>query len=843
MLVYKIWLLLGGYMLDDLDILNTLIRTIYKLMKSSENDWVSWESVSKEIDGHNGKSELYSALADIEDYRFYFVKHKEKNVILSEIGIRYVQSLPIQQQSEMQIIKQAIISYSRSLNPISIKINSILKVTKVEKKYVYAISCELSDETIPTETPVEIISDDRSSRVQGRIVGQDTINSIIFVSLDCHIFEDILPAHLKLDRGFLLSKLAEKFDRIELFPNHIESLFLNPTDNNKKLVIYSTDSKIVADQLNALPIPWSRVLWGPPGAGKTFALGRLVIDQLTTNKDSRILIVAPSNRAADNALIQILNQIKESDDDFLNSLFRDRKILRFGYPRKKEILENSELLGPEELDVLNQKVRDTAESISIAERENKTDDEISIIRAKLLAFQEEVKNAVNIHINESQVIVTSVTLAYVTETIATFQNWDLVIVDEVTMVPASMCTFLASLSKYRLLLAGDPRQLGPVFERSKYTTETMFEWMGRDIFDKTGISRGQGVERKIDTTDSRLAIISSQRRCSSGIWNKVQHLYQGITNLVDQSKYRSIIQLPPKPEEIVLMDYSNPDKNIESDTFSGCKNYSKSWQNLYTADLAIEVALSIAAEAKEKISIAIISPYRAQVKLLRQRIRTELQAKSTPYDNYNIESGTVHQFQGSDADIVIFDLVDGYGRNQLGKLLKNDEGLRLVNVALTRAKAKFILIADKVWCAKAIIREDNPILWDLIFRLNDSEQIPVSPPKNQNVLVESPIEDKLLKSMMSIPQLKGVVCQHTIFNKSSIVSRADFAFPELKYAIYCDGKQWHLVQNQWQRDHRQRNKLIELGWVFSVFSGNDINNNVENCASQVLNTYRSLLRK
>jgi len=217
--------------------------------------------------------------------------------------------------------------------------------------------------------------------------------------------------------------------------------------------------------------------------------------------------------------------------------------------------------------------------------------------------------------------------------------------------------------------------------------------------------------------------------------------------------------------------------------------------------------------------------------------------QSTPYDNYNIESGTVHQFQGSDADIVIFDLVDGYGRNQLGKLLKNDEGLRLVNVALTRAKAKFILIADKVWCAKAIIREDNPILWDLIFRLNDSEQIPVSPPKNQNVLVESPIEDKLLKSMMSIPQLKGVVCQHTIFNKSSIVSRADFAFPELKYAIYCDGKQWHLVQNQWQRDHRQRNKLIELGWVFSVFSGNDINNNVENCASQVLNTYRSLLRK
>ncbi|MCI0612176.1 DUF559 domain-containing protein, partial [bacterium] len=74
------------------------------------------------------------------------------------------------------------------------------------------------------------------------------------------------------------------------------------------------------------------------------------------------------------------------------------------------------------------------------------------------------------------------------------------------------------------------------------------------------------------------------------------------------------------------------------------------------------------------------------------------------------------------------------------------------------------------------------------------------------------------------------------------VSRADFAFPEIKYAVYCDGKQWHLKEDRWQRDLRQRNKLTELGWIFLVFTGSEIYRNADECAAQVLKTYRKRLK-
>ena len=135
-----------------------------------------------------------------------------------------------------------------------------------------------------------------------------------------------------------------------------------------------------------------------------------------------------------------------------------------------------------------------------------------------------------------------------------------------------------------------------------------------------------------------------------------------------------------------------------------------SWQNHFTAELAMEVAATISAEAAGSFSIAIISPYRAQVRLLRRWIREERRADTTPLRMVVLEAGTVHQFQGSDADVVIFDLVDGEGRPGLGRLLRDDTGMRLVNVAITRAKGKLIVIADKRWCEGANTEFNNGLL-------------------------------------------------------------------------------------------------------------------------------------
>lgn len=366
--------------------------------------------------------------------------------------------------------------------------------------------------------------------------------------------------------------------------------------------------------------------------------------------------------------------------------------------------------------------------------------------------------------------------------------------------------------------------------------------MGRDIFDKSGVSSGEGEQRRIMVNDARLARITSQRRCAPEIWSRVAHLYPEVRNLADERRLQKLIGLPPcSGHSIVLLDTS------ESVELAICQKVHHSWQNQFTAELAMEVACTIASEAAGKISIAIISPYRAQVRLLRRWIRQEQRADRTPYNAIDFESGTVHQFQGSDADVVIFDMVDGAGRSGIGNLLRGDIGTRLVNVAITRARGKFVVLADKTWCKRSFERTDNPILWELIMGRGMTERLQVSPPiridtEKKREKLESPIEEALFEAMRKHTDLSNVVTQYVIRDQiENPISRADFAFPALKYAVYCDGQQWHLREDRWQRDWRQRNKLTELGWIFSVFTGSDIYRNPDECAGQIAETYRSRL--
>jgi very-short-patch-repair endonuclease len=366
--------------------------------------------------------------------------------------------------------------------------------------------------------------------------------------------------------------------------------------------------------------------------------------------------------------------------------------------------------------------------------------------------------------------------------------------------------------------------------------------MGRDVFDKSGVSYGVEEKRQIRTDDSRLARITSQRRCAPAIWERVQRLYPEVANATNADLLHRLIQLEPSPgQSIVLLDTSGVDAK--------CERARGSWQNRLSADLALEVAATVAAEAPHPITIAIISPYRAQVRLLRQCIRGERKAKTTPYDKVELEAGTVHQFQGSDADVVIFDVVDGRGRNEVGKLLRDDAGIRLVNVAITRAKGKLIVIADGDWCRRVHIHNYNALLGELVlgYRVSKTLRVHQQPQPDPNLWpqrdkTESPIETALFDTIAKYSKLSTVRSQLLIRDiTGQPVSRADFAFEEIKYAVYCDGRQWHLREDRWEHDLRQRNKLTELGWIFSVFTGRDITRNADVCAAQVLETYMARL--
>lgn len=807
---------------------HNIIRIIKQLMPRAINGWIPWRWVAKELTGSEEYAEVLSSMAAMEPYKRYFVSG-DKGVKLTEEGYRLANTIYAPLLTETEKIADGVRQYAARLKRISLTVNGIYRVAKVDRRFVQAFSVDASEEMVASETPCEYRPKDGSSITYGRVIGQEPDGSVLYVALDAEVFPDSLPGYLSIDRAYLLHVLSECIRNLKQLPSRMVPI-LHRNQSAIAVLVSGSDSLQVAERLAQLPTPWTRFLWGPPGAGKTYGLGYLVTRLLCMEPGDRTLIVAPSNRAVDVAIEQLVKHIAVSER---KNILSERGILRFGYPRKQSVLERPELLGSPELDELNRTVKRIAEKIQKAERERLGQDEISVLRAEMLAAQEKVKQAVAAHIEQCRIVGTTVTLGYLASSpIANFR-WDNVIVDEVTMVTPAMCTFLASLSTKRFLLAGDPRQLGPVYESGPRSSEGDYEWMGRDIFDKSGLSRGEGESRQVIVSDARLARIESQRRCSIPIWNRVQHLYPGVRHNADETRNDVLAALPPcAGESVIVLDTS-----LSTESAKCYKQYG-SWENPFTAELALEVAQAIAAESAYSLSIAIITPYRAQVRLLRKWIRQEQRAVRSPLNRVEIDAGTVHQFQGSDADAIIFDMVDGNGRDKIGNLLRGDTGLRLVNVAFTRAKGKLVVIADRAWCKKTMATETNALLQKLILHDQNVVRLNVMPPADLigqshrpfGCLAEEKLLDALCRRSDTRDAKAGFIVQG---HEGSPLTSVDIAFPAAKFAVYIDGPRWNQLGDEWRRESRKRHLLMELGWTVTVFSVGEVHADVMACAEEV----------
>ena len=597
-------------------------------------------------------------------------------------------------------VANSVRKYTRGLPPISLEIQSLKVVPRANAgrgfAAILAIRVEQTDQVFVSETPVSI-DQHEITKLTGKIVGYDRESSLVFVAIrlnrelsDLSVLRpDGGIRTLKIDNADILLRLAEQIQALPSIPEMFSAAVEGISTGD---LVADEDSLLVAEELSNLRFPWARFLWGPPGAGKTFALGRLCYQLLASSREERILLVAPSNRAVDVALQQMVTQLDASP---LRSLVAERRILRFGYPKRPEILQRKELLGDSRVDTISETVRRTASELAKAERSNAREEVLADLRTTLLVAQEEVKDAVANHFQNLSIVATTTTLACSKSSPIGQCEWSTVMVDEVTMVTPAACLFLSSLAKKRLLLAGDPQQLGPVFIDSRYAGKMETEWLGLDIFEKSGVSRRVENKRTIANNDSRLVRITSQRRCATDIWLAVDHLYPEVANRSDAHAISAFTALPPgSGKAVVVLDTSR--------ARCSCEKQGGSWRNQRSAELALEVANTLAAEGQEGMSVAIVSPYAAQVALLRRLIRSQRDAKHLPQNYGRIDCGTVHQFQGSDADVVVFDLVDGQGRDRLGILLRGEPGTRLVNVAVTRARGKVVVLAEQASSAEFV---------------------------------------------------------------------------------------------------------------------------------------------
>lgn len=167
--------------------------------------------------------------------------------------------------------------------------------------------------------------------------------------------------------------------------------------------------------------------------------------------------------------------------------------------------------------------------------------------------------------------------------------------------------------------------------------------------------------------------------------------------------------------------YCAADKNTDGSRF-----------NILSAVISFSTAVN--AQNNNIDDVGIITPYAAQVRLIRAMLR-DYYAKDIP----SIRCATVHQFQGSESDVIVFDAVESYPKGAVGYLMGKEPNqvTRLINVAITRGKGKVIVVANaRFW--ENIFKGRNHVFYRLLQHIkNKNHQVVEYQDKTLQPYVES----------------------------------------------------------------------------------------------------------
>lgn len=418
-------------------------------------------------------------------------------------------------------------------------------------------------------------------------------------------------------------------------------------------------------------------IWGPPGTGKTTTLARIALEHILNGK--RVLMLSYSNVSVDGAVLKIANMSDQEPGE----------IIRYGYPRVKELLESDTLTSYSFVLYKNPDLAEEYKSFCQERNKLKKKDPRRIeIRKKLNKIREKLLEQEKQLVQNAAFVATTVSKAVVDKTLYT-QKFDVVIFDEASMAYIPQVVFAASLAKKHFCCLGDFRQLPAIVQNPGDTLLT------KDIFEHTGIT--SAVENGYG--HAWLVMLNYQYRMHPEIAKFVsKHMYGSLLQSASTiyEHRQAIADLAPKEKEpMSLVDLSS--------TYSVCiKTMDGSRINLMSAMICIKLAEMFAGE----YGVGIITPYSAQSRLVLAMIR-DLQERDKSFSS--VRCATVHQFQGSEQPIIIYDAVDCFRMPFPGSLLtskKNDTANRLFNVAMTRTQGKFILVANKDYLFRKNIAKD-----------------------------------------------------------------------------------------------------------------------------------------
>ena len=406
------------------------------------------------------------------------------------------------------------------------------------------------------------------------------------------------------------------------------------------------------------------IIHGPPGTGKTRTLIEVICQSLKNHK--QLLVCAPSNSAVD-LLVDNLQQ-------------RQVKVLRIGNPAKinDDIQAHSlswQVSQHPDFSLIKKLKKQSQEYKNMASKYKRTFGAAERAQRKALfdeswklqkeAFQIEDYITESL-INEAQIIAT--TLVGSSHHLVRDRKYPICFIDEAGQA-LEAATWIPMLKSHKVILAGDHLQLPPTVK----SAEAARQGLAISLFEKI-------MAKKEYST-----LLTTQYRMNGEIMAfPSSYFYEGALIADDSVNHNKL-----SPEDLPIEFIDTAGCSFCESTGQNASS-SRSLINKEEAGLLWKHLLELAEsmdQSKDSIShysIGIISPYKAQVDYLKTWL------SDFPYPNEAIKIHTVDGFQGQEKDIIYISLVRSNEDQEIGFL----KDYRRMNVALTRAKKKLVIIGD-----------------------------------------------------------------------------------------------------------------------------------------------------
>lgn len=402
------------------------------------------------------------------------------------------------------------------------------------------------------------------------------------------------------------------------------------------------------------------IVHGPPGTGKTTTLVEAIGE--TLRREAQVMVCAQSNAAVDwiseqllargISVLRIGNPMRVSDN-----------LLAATYERRYEAHPDYT-----ELWAIRKAIRKAVSRLSGNRLSGSERSSLGNHVSKLRNRATELEIRINEELFASSRVIACTLIGTASRVLERMQ-FSTLFIDEAAQAFEGAC-WAAIRHADRVIFAGDHKQLPPTIKCKEA--------------EKAGLSRTL-MEVVAQSKPSCVELLTVQYRMHRDIMKfSSDWFYHGRLTAAPECAERTIVPIDPP---LIWIDTANLGYEEEQNPLS------QSRLNTNEGILLVEtLKLYVNQIGKnrlidERVDFGIISPYKSQVQLLRRLIKNEKELKQLfPYITVN----TVDGFQGQERDVILISMVRGNDEGRIGFL----GDLRRMNVAITRARMKLIILGD-----------------------------------------------------------------------------------------------------------------------------------------------------